>query len=198
MKLLDMQERSLRKLDKFIYDIVNYSRNNRVAIEITPIDFTLLIDETFEQLQHMEQFEKIQRTIQIDRSIDFHSDPKRLSILLNNLISNAIKYNDITKANPFIRIEVKKTDQGVAIHVADSGEGMSPDHIPKIFDMFYRGSLRSVGSGIGLYIVKEVVLKLNGTIRVHSEKGEGSEFIVELPHFTHADESISLNEKSAV
>jgi PAS domain S-box-containing protein len=181
MKLLDMQERSLLKLDKFIFDIVNYSRNNRVALEVAPIDFTSLIDETFEQLQHMEQVEKIRKITALDPGINFHSDPKRLSVILNNLISNAIKYNDVTRSNPFIRLEVKKSETGVTIHVTDSGEGIEPDHLPRIFDMFYRGSVRSVGSGIGLYIVKEVVHKLNGTIRVRSKKGEGSEFVVELP-----------------
>ena len=180
-KILDMQERSLLKLDKFIFDIVSYSRNNRIGVEIEEIDFTALLDDTYDLLHHMEQVKEIKKAIEIDPNISFYSDKKRISIVLNNLISNAIKYNDFSKTDTFIKTVVKKSENGVSIHVLDSGEGIDNDHIPKIFDMFYRASQRSSGSGIGLYIVKEVVHKLHGTIEVRSQKFHGTEFIVRLP-----------------
>ncbi len=180
--LLNMQERSLRKLDAFIFDIVNYSRNNRTGLEVEKINFNALLDNIYELLYHMEQIKEIKKITAISRDISFYSDKKRLSIILNNLISNAVKYCDRSKPDAFIKIVVEKSGQGVCIRVIDNGEGIGEEHLHKIFDMFYRASERSIGSGIGLYIVKEVVQKLQGTIEVRSKKYEGSEFVFHLPN----------------
>jgi signal transduction histidine kinase len=64
--------------------------------------------------------------------------------------------------------------------VIDNGDGIDEKHLPRIFDMFYRGYEKSAGSGIGLYIAKEIVQKLQGSIEVRTKVGEGSEFVVEL------------------
>jgi len=180
-KLLSMQERSLVKLDSFIYDIVSYSRNNRVEIEIEKIDFSSLLDNIYDLLHHMEPAKGIRKEIEIDPDLSFYSDKKRIYVVLNNLISNAIKYGDPSKTDSFIKIRIENSGNGVALRVIDNGEGIDAEFIPKIFDMFYRASERSSGSGIGLYIVKEVVQKLQGTIEVCSQKYKGTEFIVRLP-----------------
>ena len=179
--LLDMQKRSLQKLDKFIFDIVSYSRNNRVDLEIGRIDFQELLDDTYDQLQYMEKIKQLKRITEIDEDIFFYSDQKRITVILNNLISNAIKYSVSSKSDAFIKTTIKKVERGVSIHVVDNGEGIDNEHIHRIYDMFYRASEQSVGSGIGLYIVKEVVQKLKGTIEVQSKKYQGSEFVVHLP-----------------
>jgi PAS domain S-box-containing protein len=180
-KLLSMQERSLVKLDSFIYDIVSYSRNNRVDIEIEQIDFKSLLDNIYDLFHHMAPAKGIRKEIEIDPDLSFYSDKKRIYVVLNNLISNAIKYSDASKADPFIKVRIEKSGNGVTLHVSDNGEGIDTEFIPKIFEMFYRASERSGGSGIGLYIVKEVVQKLQGTIEVCSRQYEGTEFIVRLP-----------------
>ena len=69
----------------------------------------------------------------------------------------------------------------LTIIVEDNGEGIPPQKIEKIFDMFYRASRNSNGSGLGLYIVKEIVNKLGGTIDVESEVNKGTKFIVKIP-----------------
>ncbi|AYB32189.1 PAS domain S-box protein [Chryseolinea soli] len=180
-KLLTMQERSLIKLDSFIYDIVSYSRNNRVEIEIEKIDFQSLLDNIYDLFHHMEPAKGIRKETEIDPGLSFYSDKKRIYVVLNNLISNAIKYCDLSKPDSFIKIRIENSGNGVTLRVIDNGEGIEAEFIPKIFDMFYRASERSGGSGIGLYIVKEVVQKLQGTIEVSSQKYQGSEFIVRLP-----------------
>lgn len=179
-ELLNLQQRSLHKLDSFIFDIVSYSRNNRVDLEVEKIDFQELLDNIYDMLHHMEQIKGIKRIIEIDPGISFHSDRKRIHVILNNLISNAVKYSDPSKGNPYIKVRVEGSGDGVVIRLIDNGEGIAGEFIDKIFDMFYRASERSGGSGIGLYIVREVVQKLQGTIEVRSRKYEGSEFIVQL------------------
>jgi signal transduction histidine kinase len=184
-RLLDMQKRSLLKLDTFIHDIVSYSRNNRLNLEIEPIDFLTLIEGIFEQLYFMDQLSHVDRRINISTNLNFSGDHKRISVILNNLISNALKYTDINKPNPYIEVRIDKTDEGVLICVSDNGEGIDANHLPKIFEMFYRATLNSTGSGIGLYIVNEIVQKMNGTISVESEKGIGSKFFVTLPNLSN-------------
>lgn len=181
-RLLDLQERSLIRLDKFIYDIVSYSRNNRVDLEIERIDFRTLLNDVFDHLQFMNEARGLNSVIEVDQDLHFYSDKKRLIIILNNLISNAIRYSHAATPDIFIKTIVARSEEGVNIHVIDTGEGIDPVHIPKIFDMFYRASERSGGSGIGLYITKEVVQKLHGSIEVHSQKYQGTEFIVRLPN----------------
>jgi PAS domain S-box-containing protein len=180
-RLLDMQQRSLLKLDNFIFDIVNYSRNNRVGIEVEEIDFHVLLNDIYDLHHHMEHIKDIKRITAIDPAITFYSDKKRLSVVLTNLISNAVKYCDPSKTDSFIKTTVEKSNEGVSIRISDNGEGIDQEHLCKIFDMFYRASERSTGSGIGLYIVKEVVQKLNGEIKVQSKRYQGSEFIIRLP-----------------
>jgi PAS domain S-box-containing protein len=180
--LLDMQERSLNKLDNFIHDIVSYSRNNRVNVETTAIDFKVMIEGIFEQLYYMDEFNRIERRIVVPGDLKFWGDGKRIAVILNNLISNAIKYADSERKNSFVEVSVDNSEKGVIICVSDNGEGIAKDYLPKIFDMFFRATQRSTGSGIGLYIVNEIVHKMEGTIEVTSVKGEGSKFMVTLPN----------------
>jgi len=180
-KLLKMQERSLLKLDNFIFDIVSYSRNNRVEMEIEKINFRTLLDNVYDLLHHMDRSKEIKKIIEIDSNLSFHGDKKRIYIILNNLISNAIKYSDPSKPDAYIKILIDSSENGVRIRVVDNGEGIDTQNINRIFDMFYRASVRSDGSGIGLYIVKEVIQKLHGTIEVHSQRYQGTEFTIHLP-----------------
>lgn len=181
-RLLDMQKRSLLKLDNFIHDIVSYSRNNRLDVQVEPIDFITLIEGIFEQLYFMDHLGQLDCRIIITPQLNFFSDSKRIAVILNNLISNAIKYADINKPNPFVEVRVDKSPDGVIISVEDNGDGIEAEHLPKIFDMFYRATQKSSGSGIGLYIVHEITNKMKGSIKVESVRKAGSKFIVNLPN----------------
>ncbi len=183
--LLDMQEKSLLRLDRFIKDIVNHSRNTRLQIDSNPVNFDHQVQAIVEQLQFMDNVSRIRRVISIDQKGNFHTDTSRLDIILNNLLSNAIKYADLRKPDPFVEVRITSNDQSAEIRVCDNGEGIPQGAEGKIFDMFYRASSNSEGSGLGLYIVKEAIYKIGGTITVHSEYGKGAKFIVTLPNLPH-------------
>ncbi|HEX5168021.1 MAG TPA: PAS domain S-box protein [Cyclobacteriaceae bacterium] len=184
-QLLDMQKRSLLRLDYFIKDIVDHSRNTRLEIESESVNFQAVIHSTFEQLHFMDHFNRIKKVVSVKQENEFYSSPTRLNIIFNNLISNAIKYADIRKDDPYLKIDVKTGDRQVTISIADNGEGIPSESVPKIFDMFFRASSRGTGSGLGLYIVREAIRKLGGTVDVHSEYGKGTEFIVTLPNLKY-------------
>jgi PAS domain S-box-containing protein len=180
--LLNMQEKTLLKLDTFIRDIVDHSRNARMAMAQQVIDFNKVINESFEHFNFLDNLKNINKSIDVRETCEFTSDPGRIQIILNNLISNSIKYIDLKKDEPFISIKVDVNAREARIIVEDNGEGILPEMQGRIFDMFVRATEHSSGSGLGLYIVKEVVDKLNGKIKVHSEFGKGSVFTVTLPN----------------
>ncbi len=181
-QLFDLQKKTLLRLDHFIRDIVDHSRNTRLKVESEQIDFESIVNGVFEQLQFMDNMSKISRSVNITQDGPFHTALTRLEIILKNLISNAIKYADLRKERPALEVVVTSNTNVAVICVRDNGEGIPTDARPRIFEMFYRASANGSGSGLGLYIVKEAVQKIGGTITVHSEYSKGTEFVVTIPN----------------
>jgi ligand-binding sensor domain-containing protein/signal transduction histidine kinase len=181
---LDKVEKSILKLDGFIHDIINYSRNARTELESNPVNFEHEVHEILEGLKYHDKSDKIRKDIEIQGSGVFYTDTKRLNIILFNLITNAIKYHNIERHDPFIKVSVNFTDQEATIKIADNGIGIDKHHLDNIFKMFYRADERSNGSGLGLFISKETVEKLHGNLRVESEPEKGSCFTVTIPALT--------------
>ena len=102
----------------------------------------------------------------------------QMKIVLNNLLANAVKYHNLDQPNPFIRVLFHRENDVVKIAIQDNGKGIAEANLPKIFEMFYRASLDTEGTGLGLYIVKEALSKIHGTIEVKSELGTGSTFTI--------------------
>jgi len=153
-----------------------------LQVEPEAVNFKCVIEGAFEQLQFMENASRIKHVVSIAQEAPFFTSLNRLEIVLNNLVSNAMKYADLRKNEPTIEVHVKANETSAEIRVIDNGEGIPTDAKPKIFEMFYRASANGMGSGLGLYIVKEAIQKLNGSISVHSEYGKGTEFVVEVPN----------------
>lgn len=179
---LKMIEQSIKRLDNFIVDIIEYSRNKHIGIKVEPINFTSLIENSTEGLWYLENAKKLNVHTDIKDNVTFWSDRKRVSILLNNFISNAIKYHDVNKDSPSIWINITTSHKEAVVQIRDNGIGMEADQLDKIFDMFYRISSDVMGTGIGLFIVKEVLYKLNGSIEVESVLDKGSLFTLKLPN----------------
>ncbi len=178
---LQMIEQSIKKLERFIADIIDYSRNTSVEVVSGVIDFQKIIDGALADVKYLEGEAEINKKVKIEGDGDFKSDPRRLSVILNNLITNSIIYHDRSKENKFIEVSVKYNKIRAIIVIRDNGTGIGKEHLVKIFKMFYRASENTKGSGLGLYIVKETLGKIKGTITVESDLGKGSKFTIELP-----------------
>lgn len=178
---LQLMEKSIHRLNEFIKEIVDYSRNSNQELKVEKIDFNELVNEIFEGLEHMSEAATTQKIIDIDQSSLFFSDRHRLKVVLSNLITNAYKYGSSHRRDSFVHIHVQADSQQASIHVKDNGQGISQEHIDRIFDMFFRASEGKGGSGLGLYIVKETIEKMQGNIHVVSEVGKGTCFIVTIP-----------------
>jgi len=174
---------NIKKLDQFILDILDYSRNARQEIKKEEINFSDMLDEITQKLKYVGVNEReVDIRVKINSTAPFHSDKSRISIMLKNLISNSIRYSNIKAENPFVEIGVNVTEKEANIIVRDNGIGIGEEFQDKIFDMFYRVSHNSIGTGLGLYLVKESVKKLNGKIKVESQKEKGSKFSISIPN----------------
>lgn len=178
----EMMKSSVCKLDDTLREILEYSRNARQGLVIAKIDFEKLINDNFERMQFMPGYDRIRKEIFIEGDSGFYSDQYRISLILNNLISNAIKYADPSKDVSFIQIGIHQRPESVVLDFKDNGIGIENGHIQKVFNMFFRATERNEGAGLGLYIVKEAVEKLRGTIHLESEVGKGTVFRIELPN----------------
>lgn len=178
---LEMMEKSVHKMDKFIKEIIYHSRNTRLEISKNKIHFQDMIQEILDDLNFMNENIHVKKTISINQEEDFITDEYRLNVVLNNLISNAIRYSDTNKKQANLDIKVNCSSEAAIIRIKDNGIGIALDQLPKIFDMFYRANSDSTGSGLGLYMVNETIERLGGNIEVYSELRVGTEFVIYLP-----------------
>lgn len=176
---MDMIETRTKKLDMVISDILSLSRSKKVDVKYENIDLKTLLDDTISDIK----FNKGASAIALEYEGENHtflSDYSQMRIVMGNLMANAVKYHNLDQQNPLIRVLFHRDKEGVSITVEDNGKGIPKDSIPKIFDMFYRASLDTEGTGLGLYIVKEALGKIKGSIQVKSELNKGSQFTIRL------------------
>lgn len=178
---LSMMKARLHTLDSFIKDITDYSRNSRLAVKREKVNLAQITTEIWESLRYVPEAAQIDFQLDIPETEIVSTDKNRLRIVISNLLSNAIRYHDLQKPNQFIRVNHRINGKVFFLQVQDNGQGIAHDHHTKIFDMFYRGHEHAKGSGLGLYIVKETLLKLSGSIQLDSSPGRGSTFTVKLP-----------------
>lgn len=178
---LDLMASSVNKLDSFILEITNYSRNARMEVKAQAIDFDKLVKDAYEQIRFLPNQNGFNHSLTIEGLDTFYSDPLRLGMIFNNLISNAVRYRDPQKTDSFLRIHIKGKDDVAHITFEDNGQGIAEKHLKRIFEMFFRGNQKSEGSGIGLYIVNEALERLKGHIKVESREGIGTTFHLTIP-----------------
>lgn len=178
-----MMERSIHKLDDTLKEILEYSRNARKELAISEVDLSKIISDNLERMQYVPGSELLRKDVNISASAPFLSDAYRISVIFNNLISNAIKYSDTLKDDPYLKIDINVDEQRAIFVVQDNGIGIDQEYLAKVFDMFFRATMQKEGAGLGLYIVKETIDKLFGTIEVESCPRVGTTFRIELPNF---------------
>jgi len=177
-----MMEHSIQKLDETLKEILDYSRNARNNLNIKRVSLHEIVNDSIERLRYMEGSDQIIKEIQINETVPLYSDGYRLSVIFNNLLSNAIKYRDLQKEESYVRFAITVDERKACFYFRDNGIGIAEHLLPKVFDMFFRATERSEGAGLGLYIVKETVEKLKGTITVESTFGQGTSFKFEIPN----------------
>jgi signal transduction histidine kinase len=178
---ISMMEERVISLQKFINDISDYSRNTKIEIIYKNILVHKLVRSILEGLRFYPNVDKINIDLNISPELQILSDPKCLQTIFSNLISNSIKYIDLNKPFPFIKINAVHSNNQIQFMIEDNGVGIEDRYLNSIFEMFYQANEKSEGSGLGLYIAKQSAQKLNGRIQVYSEFGIGTRFEINLP-----------------
>ncbi len=179
---LNLIEKSAKKLDRTLLDILDYSRNARGEVLFEPVDLEELIQDCFEKTKYLSKDNMPELKIRWGKRYELHSDKYRLGVIFLNLISNAVKYQDYTKKKHLIEVDINIEKDRAEIRIYDNGIGIDKELVSRVFDMYFRASNVSEGSGLGLYIVKDALEKLGGRITAESVKGEYSIFKLVVPN----------------
>ena len=179
---IDMIDHTVNRMDAFVQNIIKYYRSNRVDVEIAHIHFEQIINEIIRDLEHHVKDLNIHFVRNISEPVFIRSDESRIRIIINNILLNAIKFHHENSVHKEINIRVITNLERSIIEIEDNGIGIELDQQDKIFDMFFRGVHKNAGSGVGLYVAKEALKKLNGNINYESTPGTGSKFIIEIPN----------------
>ena len=178
---LRMAEKSIVRLDDIIKEILEYSRNARMDIQYETINVRLIAEGIFEDLGFMTE-DGFEFRINTNGVETMYSDRARIHTLLRNIIGNAVKYRKKRDGiTSFVEFRMNKKQDEIVLEIEDNGEGIAEKNLEKVFDMFFRASNSGTGTGLGLYICKQIAEKLNGRIELTSSQQKGSTFSVIVP-----------------
>ena len=180
-EMLFLMKKSVNKMDNYVLSMHDYYSLQRGELKITEIEFSKLVEDLSAIYSVLAKVNNVAFTTNIQQTELFRSDYAPLRLVLNNLLSNAFKYQDRDGKNKSVDMNIV-VDKGVAtIHVKDTGVGILGSHVGEIFNLFYRANSVETGSGFGLYNVKSALMKLNGQIEVHSVLHQGTTFKITVP-----------------
>ena len=167
------------KLDFYIQKTLQYYKNNKNVAEPSPVEFKILVSDLINLYSYTDK--ETEFNININQPVPFYNDAFRIEVILGNLINNAIKYQKSTEPNKYVNIDIDVDLQRAEITISDNGIGILNEHLEKIFNQFFK-SKNHHGSGLGLFIVKEALNKINGKIEVTSDLAVGTTFKITVPN----------------
>jgi len=184
-EFLEASAVQIERLDWLAQNLLELSKldSGLVLLDLRPDDLRATVEQAVEQAETAAGRRGVHLAIQLpDRPLRIRHDPVRVGQVVANLVGNGIKF---TPRGGWIRVDVVATPDGARIDVTDTGVGIAPDELPRIFERFYRGTraseARGSGSGLGLAIVRSIVEMHGGSVSVESRLGSGSTFTVSLP-----------------
>ena len=174
-------EESVDKLDSFIKDIIDYSKNARMDLKKESVHVKQLIEGLLDGLTYLSKEKEITISLNIAEGLEIFTDKTRFTFIVNNLVTNSIRYADLDKDSSYVTISAEVKGKYFILIIEDNGQGIKKELQDKIFEMFFRANEKSSGSGLGLYIVKESIHKLKGTLKLDSDLGVGTKVSVQIP-----------------
>lgn len=182
--LLQSLKPLLVRADDTINGILKLSQSSSSEDEVETIDIMAMINGILDSVAHLNK-QSIEKSVNIHDTTQLHCSKFRLQSVLENIITNSVKYHDPSKEKLQLSIDVYISIERCTIIVADNGIGIPEKVQSKVFEMFYRGTNKSHGSGLGLYIVKETVAQMNGTIQLESKENVGTKISITIENKIH-------------
>jgi PAS domain S-box-containing protein len=177
---LKMIEERVKHLDVLLKDLTSVSYNNKSEIESYEFNFKDEVD--FIISENVMANRSVAVNVDIDQDHPYFTDPIRFRTILRNLISNAFTYKRPDSDIHVIDLKVRVEPTHVAVQLKDNGQGIDWSLKDRVWDMFFRATTRSTGTGLGLYIVRSMVEKLKGNISFESTANNGTTFLLAVPN----------------
>src|SRR5688572_4130056 len=181
-QFLDMMTECLNKLEAFISKLVVFSKNSNEPVLIEPVDLRTILKSILDELQEHGNSAKVKIECMLPENCQVYSDFIKLYTTLSHIIRNAFDYYDPSKCSGLLFVRAEIQTEKVLVEVLDNGIGIEKNCIPTIFQMFYRASRLSKGSGLGLYLAREAIVRLGGSIDISSELNLGTLVKVQFPN----------------
>jgi PAS domain S-box-containing protein len=178
---LTLIQRTVQKMDDVLQGLLEVTWIKQGALDPMEIHVADLVQTILRSIEHAPGYDTVTFQMEIPERYQIVSDIKILNSILQNLIFNAVKYHRDEGDDKWVSITVVDFPKHARIAIRDNGPGIPAAAQDRLFDMFYRASNKSKGSGLGLYIVKTSIEKMGGSVTLTSELGVGTEFVVELP-----------------
>ncbi len=175
LKYLDLAGKSINNLDDIIKEILAYSRNSRTGLLHEWFDLKTIIGEIKDGLE-IKDSPSFSFVEEYKGDTRIYSDKGRLHTILRNLITNAVKYRKKETPGAFVKLDFNRSGNQFTITVSDNGQGIANESMSKVFDMFYRATTAAPGTGLGLYICKEMLEKMRASFHLDSTEGHGTSF----------------------
>lgn len=181
LNYFDHISKSTKKLLKTLDNLLLLTKAERTEIKLSDVNIASLMEQALSSFENSDGYKGMEFNLKIEKGMTLMSDETVLYSVFQNLIENGIKYHDPKKGQPYMDILAKREGNKAIIKFVDNGLGIDKKHHTKIFDMFYKINDGSSGTGLGLHIVKQLVEHLGGNIKLESEMGAGSTFILSFP-----------------
>jgi signal transduction histidine kinase len=179
LKYLGLAGKSIHNLDQIIHEILTYSRNARTEIQEEEFELKVVVKEIFDGLRFSAGPDFSFRE-EYSGETKIYADKTRLKTVLRNIISNSVKYKKREIGNPFVLLRFENSHHHCSFSITDNGEGIPLESQHRVFEMFYRGTSSATGTGLGLYICKEMLDKMNARFAISSKPREGTTFTIQL------------------
>lgn len=180
--ILDKLEFTIRNLDDMLQNIGVFSDISRLELNNRETDVREVFEDCVQQARMMGGPTDVQLDIDVKQSAPLFCDRTRLYIVLRNLISNGLKFRDLRKEQQYVQVNFNINAEDVKIEVRDNGRGIKEEYLDKIFDVFYKVSSTSEGSGLGLFMVREIIESMGGKFHVQSRYEAGTTFFLNFPN----------------
>lgn len=178
---VELIEETANNMKVLISKLTQVHDLNNAQIRKDTVRIAELVASAHQMLHHLEREGNIKYSFDFPEDLEVVSDKDLLGIIIQNLFENALVFRKPRGVEHQIRIGITASDKVLTIKIYDTGIGIYPEQMDRIFEMFYKGANQSIGSGLGLYLVNMTVEKLHGSIDVQSKVHEYTEFIVTLP-----------------
>lgn len=173
--------KNVDRFEELLGDMMNYAVYANDSLEPRPINLEEKVANVWKNLTFLHQ-DQFQPTLNLKNGAEqpLVHDPEKLRVLLYCLLSNSLRFGPESGERRIV-VEAASSQSGWLIQVKDNGTGIPKEIMPRIFDMFFRGDVRSNGSGLGLFVAKGIAEQLGGTLTVESEVNKGTTVTIHLP-----------------